>query len=382
MKFDLICAIASGQPDPLILPFLSDELTCSHLLLFVSKWSKSKNIDENIRRALSSRGIKVTSVELPSEMWSDIQSVIETTLAEYPNQQVAFSGNGGTKPMTLAAYEYCYNDDIPMFYVDGHKLSWLYSANNQQLKTIDIEHSLPVEGYLLSHGYEVISQSAPLSSAACKDMIKDWVAGDKKEAIGTLNYIASRGNERNLTIALERNEASTGNPVCSLLDDLSRVGLIEFVTDEKIRFISEEARFFANGGWYELYICMLLQAVNKKHFSGKGKVITSLKVRPLQKTKKEIKNEIDVAYLLNNRLYLFECKTANLSSKNGRADEAIYKLGTLLSSVGGLHAKGSIMSYRDIDLIDKERAQLLNISIVDHNRNPDSMQNKLFNLIK
>ncbi|WP_166368731.1 DUF1887 family CARF protein [Psychromonas sp. SA13A] len=384
MKFDAIIAIASGQPDPIILPFLSPQIECKHLILLVSDWSKNKKIDENIAKALKPNGIKVSSVDLLSNDWGEIQKTVENAVKGYPDKQIVFNSNGGTKPMTLAAYEYCYNEDIPVFYVDDNKLNWLFKAGIQSLVSVEIEASLAISSYLVAHGYDIISDSPLFSSSDYKALVKDWATDKNKSekiAIGMLNYIASRGDKNKLTVPLEGKEKDENHPVGSLLDDLDRVGLIELLA-EKVRFKSEEARFFANGGWYELYVCTLLQGINKQYFDGKGKIITSLIVKPTEKTQKEIKNEIDVAFLLNNRLYLFECKTANISGKNGRADEAVYKLGTLLNSLGGIRAKGIIMSYRDIDIRDKDRARLLNIDIVDHHNDIKAMEDRVRKIIQ
>ncbi len=383
MKIDAIFAIASGQPDPLVLPFLSPEIDCKHLILLVSDWSKKNAIDRNIKAAIQPLGIKVTSVDLISEGWYDIQRLIDQTLSLYPEAKVAFNANGGTKPMTLAAFEHCFNNDIPVFYVDKHKLDWLYTAKESDLFSIEIEKSLSITNYLNAHGYQVISTTEPLNSRELKTLVRDWSTNVDKGAIGSLNYLASKERVKNLTVSLTVDEASDSSNVCSYLDDLDRDGLINLnLTNNSIRFKSEESRFFINGGWYELYIVMLVQQINQKYFDGKGTVISNMEVKPSKKLPQEVKNEIDVAFLLNNRLYLFECKTANLSNKHGRADEAIYKLGTILHELGGLHAKGCIMSYRDIKQLDKNRAKLLNIDIIEHTTNEESMENKLYEFIK
>lgn len=383
MKIDVIFAIASGQPDPLILPFLSPEIGCKHLILLVSDWSKKNAIDLNIKTAIQPLGIKVDTVDLISDGWNDIQMLIEKTLFKYPESKIAFNANGGTKPMTLAAFEYCYNNDIPVFYVDKHKLDWLYPPHDSNFTSINIEKSLSITNYLNAHGYQVISTKETLNSRELKALVRDWSINEDKSAIGSLNYLASKERVKNLKVTLTADEASDNSNVCSYLDDLDRDGLIDLnLTNNSIRFKSEESRFFINGGWYELYIVMLLQQINKKHFDGKGSVISNMEVKPSKKLSKTVKNEIDVAFLLNNRLYLFECKTANLSSKQGRADEAIYKLGTILHELGGLHAKGCIMSYRDIKQLDKDRAKLLNIDIIEHTTSEESMENKLYSFIK
>ena len=383
MNFEIIFAIASGQPDPIVLPFLTNEITCKHLVLFVSEWSKKKEIDQNIKNAIEPLGVQITTVTLPSNNWEDIQSVIQETKVQYPNKSIAFNANGGTKPMTLAAYELCFNDDIPVFYITKNQLDWLYTADKDNLKSVCINQSLSLNSYFLAHGYRVDSQEEPLSSRNLKALVTDWAKNPDKNSIGQLNYLASETRVKNLQVTLTNEEASDRSNICTYLDDLDREGLIDLnLSKQRVKFHSEPERFFINGGWYELYIYMLLQKINKGHFDGKGIVVSNVVLKPNTRVPNDLKNEIDVAYLLNNRLYIFECKTANLSSKTGRADEAIYKLGTILKELGGTHAKGCIMSYRDIKQLDKNRAKLLEIEIIEHSTSDESMENKLLNVLK
>ena len=375
MKFDTIIAIASGQTDPLILPFLSPDIDCKHLLLMVSEQIKQKGTVNNIIDTLKPKGITVTCVELPSQKWDTVQQTLSNELKNHPGKVLAFNANGGTKPMTLAAYESCYNANIPVFYVDGNCFDWLYKAGEQELTEITITESLSIDNFLLSHGYKIINKDTPLNTAKLKETVDSWVVQDYRPQISQLNKIARRGDQHKLRIKLEDNEKDQSNGVYDLLEGLEANSLLKIEADH-IQFVSEEARFFANGGWYELHLLKLLQTINANHFDGKGKVLAGITLRPnnsLKAQNEKIKNEIDVAYILNNRLYLFECKTANISARTGRADEAIYKLGTLLKNIGGLNAKGFIVSYHQIKDIDKDRAELLDINIIEHQTNQANM---------
>jgi hypothetical protein len=286
--------------------------------------------------------------------------------------------------MTLAAYEYCYNNDIPVFYVDGNRLDWLYDNNDKTLIPIKIEHSLSIDSYLLSHGYEISEKESPLNSAPLKEMVARWVTNPVTHLVSALNNIAARGNKNQLRIELKDYEQGYDKPVYELIEDLENNSLLN-IEDNAVKFVSEDARFFANGGWYELHLLKLLESINARYFDGKGKVLSGFTLRPI-KTKKtvdtKLKNEIDVAYILNNRLYLFECKTANLSKKSGRAEEAVYKLGAVLKDIGGINAKGFIVSYHKIQQHDKDRAGLFGINLIEHQTNQQEMINRLCNGIR
>ncbi|MGK0372786.1 MAG: hypothetical protein ACJAW1_003050 [Glaciecola sp.] len=384
MKFDTIIAIASGQPDPLILPFLSPDINCKHLLLLVTEQIKQKGTVKNIIDTLQPRGIAVSCTELPSSEWGAVEQALQHELKNYAGKVLAFNANGGTKPMTLAAYEYCYNESIPVFYVDGNRFDWLYKTGEQELTETTITQSLSIDTFLRSHGYKIIDKEMPLNTAKLKEMVASWVSQDFRPQISELNNIAGRANKHNLRVELESHEKDQRKEVYDLLEGLEDNSLLK-IKGDYIQFASEEARFFANGGWYELHLLKLLETINAKHFEGKGKVLAGITLRPnnsLKAPNEKIKNEIDVAYILNNRLYLFECKTSNLSKKLGRADEAIYKLGTLLKNIGGLNAKGFIVSYHPITEIDKERAELLDINIIEHQTNQENMIRALISGIR
>jgi len=61
----------------------------------------------------------------------------------------------------------------------------------------------------------------------------------------------------------------------------------------------------------------------------------------------EEKNEIDVAILYRNVLYVLECKTVNYNKQRDKARDALYKLETLKKR-GGLRTQMAFISYRSL----------------------------------
>lgn len=175
-----------------------------------------------------------------------------------------------------------------------------------------------------------------------------------------------------------------------LLEELQDCQMVDFSDSHTLHFVSEEARFFANGGWYEQYLTRLLRHINKEKFDGRGRVLSSVTFRSkfMSEKHKNMKNEFDVVYILDNRLFAFECKTADLTQDSdkyanlNRVDEAVYKLGSMLHDLGGLSAKGVIVSYRPVHELDKERAKLLSIDIIEHKTQKNLLVEKLVNVIR
>ena len=82
------------------------------------------------------------------------------------------------------------------------------------------------------------------------------------------------------------------------------------------------------------------------------------------------RNEIDVAFLHRNTLFLIECKSANLGgngvSGDEKATEVIYKMESLLK-LGGLRTRGLIVDYRgklSASKANMERARQARISVI------------------
>lgn len=387
---DTVCGIASGQPDPLIIPFLSTSNQLKKLILLVSTPIKRVGTADNIARVLSLRGIKVEQVDIKDgDIWEQVQASLEqvVTRCNELGDKLAFNANGGTKPMAMAAFELCFNDNVPVFYVDGNDVQWLYKAEELDLEGEIIDQSLNLNMYFQSHGYEIEEQQRAQSSADMINLIENWTERDNAAEVASLNYFAKQA-KKTLSVKVDYTNLKPNNHVTDLIYELEDCDLVTFENGELVKFKSEDARFFANGGWYELYVTRLLERINRDKFGGKGKVLSNVTFRPSKLTTKKhnkVKNEFDVVYLLGNRLFAFECKTADLSSSRNtdknRVDDAVYKLGTVIDNLGGLSSQGVVMSYRKVEEFDKERAKLLGIEIMEHHRDKNIMIDRLTRLI-
>lgn len=76
---------------------------------------------------------------------------------------------------------------------------------------------------------------------------------------------------------------------------------------------------------------------------------------------KEVRNEIDVATIVNNKLHLIECKTKNMQS-NG--DDTLYKLESLKDLLGGFQARAMLISFRPLRYVDITRAKDLGLTLI------------------
>ena len=75
------------------------------------------------------------------------------------------------------------------------------------------------------------------------------------------------------------------------------------------------------------------------------------------------KNEIDVAILHNNRLFLIECKTRRFRGNQGAGSKALYRMDSL-KIMGGITAQAMLASYRRLTTSHHRRAEDLKIDLI------------------
>ena len=77
-----------------------------------------------------------------------------------------------------------------------------------------------------------------------------------------------------------------------------------------------------------------------------------------------VKNELDVAFLARNRLFVIECKTARMDQPEApKANDTLFKLAEICRRVGGLGTRGMLVSYRGLREEEKRLAAALRIEL-------------------
>jgi len=118
-----------------------------------------------------------------------------------------------------------------------------------------------------------------------------------------------------------------------------------------IVFPDKNTRFFVNSEWLELYTYACCLGLKKSN--GIQYVCHSVEVG-CQQGKNTILNEMDVALLKDNRLYLLECKTKQFSGNEKKLSEGadvLYKLDSIRNLLGGLQAKAMLVNFKKLEYI-------------------------------
>ena len=171
------------------------------------------------------------------------------------------------------------------------------------------------------------------------------------DSLKELNYLAG---EAKGTLVVRK---SIPEKYWELLKFFQDHGAIRYYDNNRIEFPNEESRRFCQGIWLEEWVGNELRELNRR--VKLQDYASSIKI----KSGTDTENEIDAAFLYKNRLYLIECKAADLG-KDAKSAPPLYKLDSLHLRPG-MFTEMILASYQPLDPYGKRRAADLGIQVVE-----------------
>ena len=362
--FDIHICLISGQPTPNLVPALSPDTRPKQVIMLVS--AEMKEQAEYLKNVLRKYGVMTHEEMVPNAydigaIHKQVEEMIKKLTQKKDTPSIALNLTGGTKPMAIAAQTACFYNDIPYFYIrpDTNEVQ-LYTPVDGNMQTCKISSKLKLNDYLETHGFRLeqkLVSGIHILNDRVSDLQKSLVLNAHRfsEAIGIMNRLANEA-ERQKTLNIRIVEQDRTPDFDKLLDDFQAAGILS-VSGDTLRFTSEGARFFANGGWLEDYVFDIVQKLPLQDCQKNCEVY--------RQSRFASKNEIDVAFMAKDRLYLIECKTRNFTRDEKIGQDTLYKLDSLLPDLGGLNARGMLVSYRQLDDATRKRANDNRIKVVE-----------------
>jgi hypothetical protein len=311
-----------------------------------------------LEKILTPRGIRVEKVTV-ADPWdaAGISDLVLEILSRYP-RGIALNVTGGTKLMSIAAYEAFRSDNRPIFYVhpEHDRLLWL----SPNLAPVELADRLKLKDYLPAYGADTVEiPDATGVSPAIRQLTQQLINGIDRYAqeLGALNYLALKADNPQLKVEIE--DGPLARPyLWELLDLFAAAGVCR-IDGHSLRFADEKARFIANGGWLESHTYGL--CLNLKKPCGIQDVAANITITRQPAGRTVVKNEIDIGLIKNNRLHLIECKTKRYKEDNDA--DVLYKLDSLRDLMGGLQGRAMLVSFNNLDKASRARAKELNIQL-------------------
>lgn len=321
----------------------------------------SKEMIDNGKYDVLVQNFKKLNVEVEKKELADIslfalQDFIKNFINSLPEEAIseyAFNITGGTKLMTAAAIRAC-SELIEMFYVDTYK-NKLFLLNEKK------EYALPnlctVQNILNSYGF-VISKRRPQNLD--KGKIIQTLLNQYPDTIKKLNAVSAQAKDTLKAEIIQTNfQFDTLLEQCEEAKLLTRQG-------NTLRFADEESRSFCNGIWLEEHVHHALEQL-KCHgqiTDYEGSVEINYADRLISGSNKYPDNELDAVFVKNNILYLVECKTCKMDEAE-KARDIVYKLDSLHDKIGGVFARGILISLNKLTDKEKEHVKKNNLIAID-----------------
>lgn len=348
-----LCLI-SDQPTPNLTPLLDASFQPKKVFLLTSPEKQLQA--ERLKQVIQPCGIHVSIWPIDDAM--DVEHIRDRVLELLQDMDasgdvsIALNATGGTKPMSIAAYEVFRGLDLPIFYVhpDKDRVIWMHPAGR---KSFDIEDRIRLPQFLQAHGVESTAINRTAMPKCLRELTRTLIRDIDRfsKPLGTLNYLAFQATS-SLQADLPKDKRNW-RELGDLLDLFAQENLLE-VSGSDVRFRDEDARFFVNGGWLEHHVFSVIH-----HIRSANPHIHDL-AQGLEVQRGEVRNELDVAFLCDNRLYLIECKTKQF--KQGGSD-VVYKLDALTDALGGLRARSMLVSFQRLGKADNNRASEARIAV-------------------
>ncbi len=380
-RFKAHICFVSDQPLPNILPILSEQMKPEKVYLLCSDQQSKKGHGESQKAVLEHHGVKVRIVPVTDAFDMDnIEAAVDELIEQHGPGEIAFNATGGTKLMSIAAFERCQCKDVSVFYVQTPDIIWLPRQEDNRDMRIPYSSSLKLKDFLLAHGVDLHDEeNAPIDERH-RELARFWANRAEKyaSAYSALNYYAANA-EKDLSFNVSLQDRKQPPPpyLENLLEELEHEKWITFHKtgnkDQKsYKFKDEKARLFVNGGWLEMWVFHELQSIQQKQKYPQISIVTrnvQVQQRP-GSTRKPVKNELDVVAIVNHRMWVFECKTSRLGKPQDKreGEQMIYKLAGTMKNMGGLRTQGCVVSFNRLRDEEKSRAELLEIKVIDgHN---------------
>ncbi|MBN1569419.1 MAG: DUF1887 family protein [Acidobacteria bacterium] len=350
-----------------VTPALDPEFRPEEVLLVYGP--RQKHRANCIESVLNATGVKVSRWQVTHIFDSEhVRDRMLQLLAKREKDDLALNASGGTRPMIVGAYEVFHELGKPIFYVhpETDHVTWLH---RKDLPGFNCADRIKLPAFLLAHGAIQVetgpAQGIPKNLRRLTGQLVQ-ASASMGQALAAVNWLAQNAeNPDFLSPELDARQLAW-RELNWLLTRFAEERLLE-ISGMRVKFRDESARFYANGGWLEQHVFGLLFGLRKEFAEiqdlGRG-------IKFVRKANgKSVKNELDVAFLANNRLYIIECKTKRLImqsverfEQDSPGAEALYKLDTLKWLVGENRTRAMLVSYRNLPRWDRERAHDLGIA--------------------
>lgn len=359
------CCLVSEQPLANVLPAVDRAHGCQRAVLVVTPQMREQAAHQ--ARVLRGYGREVELLELPSayDLGSMVAALEQWLDRASPAAEVELNATGGTKLMALAAQDVFRRRGLAVFYVSEASGDVVYL--DARKSGFRLGAVLDLHGFVAAHGgHEVARRDGGGLSRPDQVELSRFLGQHAqrfctallqlKQVLSVLDGLRSRQPCRAETAALRE-----------LIVLLKNKSLLHVDARSHLYLADRSVFGYLSGGWLEDYTLLSAQAVGGIH-----SLVASLKVAnggpaAAANDAAASRNEMDVAWLADNRLYALECKTM---AKPVDYNDVIYKA-AFQRWIGGHSTRIGIVGLVQPTPLLEDRARAARIRLFGLDALPD-----------
>ncbi|NCO68673.1 MAG: hypothetical protein CO148_07990 [Nitrospirae bacterium CG_4_9_14_3_um_filter_41_27] len=361
----ILISLVSEQTIPNILAihhFKPDEL----LFITTDEMQKKRKIEaiiNTLRELRLNYEGKSNILVVQEDSILDCHRKIDKWIENREDSEFVVNLTGGTKIMSIAAYEYFKDYSSKMIYIPIPKNEFIIPFPKKSPgKPTELTLRLSVIQYLTAYGLDIVNRARLRGyeeDAIQRKKLSEWIIANYEDLHNILVWLSGnlRSHRDEKELNFEGSFQNANNNEVKLLDNLHLAHDGKFVSK---RLTRSEMRYLT-GGWLEEF-CFnnVLEFVNR----GIDDVAIGLKLKNAQGRD----NEFDVMFTKENALYFVECKS--LDQHDDKDLNVLYKIGALQKEFG-LKVKSFlvttspyILKNNEIRQSVKARAEQFNTEII------------------
>jgi Domain of unknown function (DUF1887) len=269
---------------------------------------------------------------------SAVRRALQRAYGRFSSSEWIANLTGGTKPMSIATYEFFKALGGKLVYTNVARPARLIDMNNDQ--TEDSGHRLGIKEFLAGYGFE--SRKADDKLAEAEERAREWA--------DSAQLLAQHAPEKDILVLDEQERKRARDKGIELpagrfafpADELSKIWL----NGESTRKLSKYEAEFLTGGWLEVFVWNVLM----RHADALGIWDVRLGLE-VGRCGDPSGNDFDVSFMQNHGLSMVECKSGSQDHDPG--SDILYKVEAVTRQFRALRVR-SYLATTGTNVLDKE----------------------------
>jgi hypothetical protein len=344
------------------------------LVLVQTKKMNNRNRAKNLLQALEIGGLNyherhdILDLNLEDNLEA-VRTVLRSAHEKYPNAEWIANVTGGTKPMSIAAFEFFKERGGRVVYTNVAKPNGFMDLNTDIKE--DCQHRISIKEFLTGYGFEPTKSDTKQQKTESRT--HNWVkcataiaqSSPEDDILSLKDSERAEARDNGWSIQPEQLKISSPALAAIIRDTFSLQ--VDGKTESLIGDVDKYAVQFLTGGWLEVFFWDML----KRHADTLGLWDVRLGLNVDQKVKAS-ENEFDVAFMHNYGLRILECKSGSQDHDPGT--DILYKVEAIKRQFGAIHIR-SFLATTSTNVTNKgvlkenvkNRADLYNCKIITAN---------------